>query len=133
MTERCTTREEREARAEIVELDRRVEEMHGPFKPYTPSEKRGYIYFVQGEDGGPIKIGWAVDPMRRLQSIQTNSPVPLRNVALIKGTTRTRERKIHEQFAECRIRGEWFEPTFELIAFICGLRLCSMTPPIAAA
>lgn len=34
----------------------------------------GFVYFIQAEHGGPVKIGWARDPAKRLRELQTGSP-----------------------------------------------------------
>jgi hypothetical protein len=44
-----------------------------------------YVYFVRPVGGGLIKIGWAVDPVRRCKQLQTSSPAPLPIVGLRPG------------------------------------------------
>lgn len=77
----------------------------------------GSVYFIQGVDGGPIKIGKANDPLRRLACIQAYSPVPLRILAVEPGGMR-REYTLHRQFKAARLHGEWFEPTPTLLRII---------------
>lgn len=76
-------------------------------------------YFIQGADGGPIKIGRARDPELRLQRLQCGSPIVLR---LLASTSTITERGAHVRFADARLHGEWFEPTARLMAFITKLQ-----------
>ncbi len=77
------------------------------------------IYFIQEQNNseGLIKIGLSGKPQRRLKSMQTNSPVLLEIFVTLPGNEQLEE-KLHEMFAENRIRGEWFKPSQKLIAFI---------------
>ena len=116
----------------VVEADARRHlvhclEINGVFDPRSklqaqpagPADAYGYVYFIQGADGGPVKIGKSYAPESRLRGLQTGSPDALRLVAVIPGYDEV-EAKIHRRFAPARIRGEWFEPTNELRAFIEG-------------
>lgn len=78
------------------------------------------VYFIQGADGtGPIKIGYAKDPKKRLAEIQRMSPVLLTILNAIEGD-RKREGAIHRHFADLRLFGEWFKATDALLAFIAN-------------
>ena len=78
-----------------------------------------WVYFVQAETGGPVKIGRSANPSARLASLQTAHPHLLRIVAKMAGGAEV-ERAMHRLFAASRIRpeGEWFNPTPDLVAFI---------------
>lgn len=54
------------------------------------------VYFIQAVEGGPIKIGFAQDPQKRLAEIQRMSPVPLQVLKVIPGD-RNLEGAIHLQ------------------------------------
>ncbi|MEJ7814338.1 MAG: hypothetical protein WKF53_04080, partial [Rubrobacter sp.] len=41
------------------------------------------LYFIQGVDGGPIKIGIAFDVWGRFRDVQACSPVPLRMLHVV--------------------------------------------------
>lgn len=72
------------------------------------------IYAVQGEDGGLVKIGYALSsPEDRFSSLQTGSPVRLVLRAVIAGE-RAEESALHVRFAADRVHGEWFRPSVEL-------------------
>jgi len=70
---------------------------------------RGYVYFIQGQCGGAIKIGYSLSPSSRLRTLQTGYPDTLKILLLIPGDEST-ERMLHRQFEEMRLKGEWFRP-----------------------
>lgn len=74
-----------------------------------------YVYFIQAGEDGPVKIGVAAEPFKRLAELQTGNPARLRVVAIIEGDTGI-EKALHERFAEHRLEGEWFKPTHVLLA-----------------
>jgi hypothetical protein len=77
------------------------------------------IYFVQAGKGGKIKIGYTDEEslFNRISTLQTGSPEKLVLLLAIPGNT-TVERQIHKRFADCRLHGEWFEATTELMEYI---------------
>lgn len=82
-------------------------------------KERG-VYFVQGVDGGPIKIGWASKhpDEGRLMALQTGSPVVLRLLGWIRGATYRLENHLHEEFKADRLHGEWFAQSDALLDII---------------
>lgn len=86
---------------------------------YTPSALPRHIYFMGGDEG-PIKIGLAADPQKRLASIQLTCPFEIRVLALAHGN-RTDELGYHRRFAAHKVRGEWFERCPEIEAEIARL------------
>jgi hypothetical protein len=80
-------------------------------------KRQPMIYFIQAVDGGPIKIGYSIDPQKCLKQIQRKSPVPLQILRMIEGDIEYKE-AIHHLFNKSRVRGEWFDPSEELLAFI---------------
>lgn len=76
----------------------------------------GVTYFIQGEDGGPIKIGFTKNrPAERLTELQIGSPVELAFIGFIEGR---KEPMLHRKFAHLRLHGEWFVNAPELCEFI---------------
>jgi hypothetical protein len=75
------------------------------------------VYFVQGVDGGPIKIGHARNVADRLRAMQLGSPVQLGTLATMDGGTEL-ETVLHERFAHLRTHGEWFKPVPALLRWI---------------
>lgn len=84
------------------------------------SEKPTFVYFIQIENDGPIKIGLSENPKRRLIGIQPSIPYKIHFLSSIKGTDRL-EANIKKRFQEDIIRGEWFKPTNRLINFVKNL------------
>ncbi len=76
----------------------------------------GYVYFLRMGEDGPIKIGKAQDPSRRLFGLQTGNPIELKMILLVRNSEL--EPAFHEKFWDHRIRGEWFYPDVELENFM---------------
>jgi hypothetical protein len=68
------------------------------------------VYFIQcNGDEGPIKIGMAVDPPRRLSELRIGCPYPMVLLAAVQvKDAAAEERRYHALFASQRIHGEWF-------------------------
>lgn len=97
--------------------------MSGRRRLKAPNTAQPIVYFVQGVDGGPIKIGVATDPKRRLATLQHGSPVLLRALIIMPGGFEM-ERQLHRLFAAGRMHGEWFDPdTPGLMEYIQEQRL----------
>lgn len=79
--------------------------------------KTGYIYFIQMDLIGPIKIGIAQDPYRRMAELQVASPYELKMLYFFPSTMKT-EREIHNLLSNDNIRGEWFHPTRKVLSEI---------------
>lgn len=111
---------------EIV-FDHRAEDaLRGTRHPHYESElwrREVWVYFLQGEDGGPVKIGRSSrDPTTRIQHAQLGYPFSrLRLVGVMRGPFRF-ERTLHDRFRKSRLMGEWFSPSPDLREFILSLR-----------
>jgi hypothetical protein len=79
----------------------------------------GFVYFIQAEDGGLIKIGWALNPAKRLRDLQIGSPVKLKILATVEGR-RADEAWLHRVFHDSRRHGEWFETSDDLEKIMRG-------------
>ena len=83
------------------------------------------IYFIQIENGeksdAPIKIGFSDNLKTRLMDIQIALPYKINLLAVAKGDKQL-EHLLHQEFAQDRIRGEWFRPTERLWALIEDIR-----------
>lgn len=77
---------------------------------------RGGVYVIQQGDDGPLKIGVTTDVRKRMRSLQTGSPHPLRLVAIFDGN-KLDEQKAHDRFAPHALSGEWFKPVPEILRF----------------
>lgn len=86
------------------------------------------VYFIQQGDSGPIKIGVATDVWKRLGSLQVSTVEPLHLRAMLPGGRET-EKRLHQQFAAFRVRGEWFLPVDDVRElFALSLPLPERTP-----
>lgn len=92
-----------------------------------PDQRGTVIYFIQSENGGPIKIGRADDLAKRVVGLQTGRPDKLIVLAAVPGTVAD-ERDLHDRCATIRETGEWFMPTKALIAFIRSLADGALPP-----
>lgn len=102
---------------DLVAMDADIAARHPDLKPYRP-QRIGFVYFIQEGEDGPIKIGWAKDPRRRLASMQSGNPRRLHLLGAIKTKRRLLERELHDRFIEDHLTGEWFSPSSELLALI---------------
>lgn len=75
------------------------------------------VYFIQAGDDGPIKIGFSGDPAKRLSSLQTANPQPLRLIGVLPGGKDV-EATMHSAFSSHRLRGEWFNPDPSILGLL---------------
>ncbi|GLQ74703.1 GIY-YIG nuclease family protein [Vibrio penaeicida] len=76
-----------------------------------------FVYFIQGECTGLIKIGKTMTLIeQRLKQLQTGSPDKLNFLGGYLGELS--ENDIHTQFQEYRLHGEWFRASESLKEFI---------------
>jgi len=80
-------------------------------------DPRSFVYFIQAGQAGPIKIGKADQTGGRLRGLQGAHYRELRLLGETPGGLQL-ERHLHDVLAEFRIRGEWFRPTFPVLATI---------------
>lgn len=90
--------------------------------PYRVAELvalRGWTYFISAACGS-IKIGRTFGMAYRLAELQCANPKELELLAVVPDGGR--EAEYHHQFAEHRLRGEWFEPHPDILAEIERIR-----------
>lgn len=86
-----------------------------------------YIYFIQAQGNGPIKVGTTGDnPRKRMVKIQSDCPWPVTLIGAIEGTV-SQEKQIHLVLSRFRTQGEWFEPHPVVLAAVktaleCGVQ-----------
>ena len=98
-----------------AELETPVEPASGPIP--------GWVYFIQGVDGGPIKIGFAADVASRLADLQVSNPYELRVLLAVASDSPLRlEKVVHGRFKAHHLRGEWFRPDQEILDYIKNRR-----------
>lgn len=74
------------------------------------------IYVIQAENGA-IKIGSTANPKYRFSALQFASPLQLRLIAILPGSSRE-ERSLHAKFEKSRRHNEWFAPDVEIVRFV---------------
>lgn len=84
---------------------------------WKTAHKEGYIYFLQNEDTGNIKIGHALNVDRRLRDLQTGNEADLILIKKVPGSY-SYETIVKRKFQAYRIKREWFKPGLELQKFI---------------
>jgi hypothetical protein len=89
--------------------------IHGSTQPILAGKET--IYAIREGSKGPIKIGIAVDPSKRLGNLQHGNPRTLKVIATRQGTTRD-EATIHQRLKEHRLVGEWFRNHPDVVAEI---------------
>lgn len=78
-----------------------------------------WFYAVQAGDGA-VKFGRTVDVTARVAQLAIASPAELRLVAAVPETV-IRETDAKRQWADLRVRGEWYKPDPGLIAWLARL------------
>lgn len=73
------------------------------------------IYFVRA--GSYVKIGYAIDPRKRIPELAVGNPVDLVVLGVMPGEA-SDERILHRKFSEHRVRGEWFYLRSEIARFV---------------
>lgn len=113
---------EREAREAAAEADAQKEaQRRTNWGPLVIQESDSWVYFVQPEDGGPIKIGKANSPVNRKAALESGMWFRLRFLGVTPGSYEF-EHELHLRFSRHRIRYEWFQDVPEIraaIAFLC--------------
>jgi hypothetical protein len=86
----------------------------------SDEQEVGYVYFIFGFNSDHIlcKIGWSIEPYRRLKTIQTASPFKVSLAALVENATKSDERWYHKHFSEYHVYGEWFNLKDALLQFL---------------
>lgn len=77
------------------------------------------LYVVGSSPRGPLKLGRAGDPYKRLAELQVGNPLELKVLAIgnvspfIRWSSREAEALCHKALKPRHIRGEWFDVTLE--------------------
>jgi len=79
--------------------------------------KDGFVYFIQASTDGPIKVGFAKNPNRRLAAHQVSNAAKLRMLYYFPAM-RDVEAEIQKELAASLIRGEWYYPTKSVLQWI---------------
>ena len=111
---------------------------------YSQKDISEWVYFVEMGDGGPIKIGKAIDIKKRILGLQTGSPYKIRLLGAEPNAYRstpgssptladimipTKEKELHSMFGCHRLEGEWFHRHYTLLNYISELP-CNKTKDV---
>lgn len=83
------------------------------FARLLEQQRESVVYFL-GWEGGPIKIGYALNVQHRLHQVQVHCPFDVKVLATRKGGADL-EAFYHRRFADYRLRGEWFDRGWHLM------------------
>jgi hypothetical protein len=112
-----STKLEDEIEARLFEDDLRSKVATAQNPRSRPSQKTGFVYFIQGTATQLIKIGYTVDVDARLAHLAIGSPDRLILLGFCPGT-RSDESFAHNQLSDCRSHGEWFRPEPRVLEFM---------------
>ncbi len=88
-------------------------------RPVKRDEK---VYFILNRQRGVVKIGFSIDPERRLTALEEGTVDDLELIGITLGG-RKEELIIHKKFAQYWIRREWFVYSDEIKAYVKSLRI----------
>ena len=77
------------------------------------------VYFISSrKKNSPIKIGKSTNLKSRLSSISVGHPEKLNFMGIIVDQNDKLEERLHEEFSEYRLQGEWFSRNEKIISYI---------------
>jgi hypothetical protein len=101
--------------AKLITPGKRVHALDGGTAVRAPH----FVYFILNEESRAIKIGRARDVAKRLKTLQTSSPAPLKSLGAAalanEKAAADFEAKLHAEFADIRLTGEWFRAEAKLL------------------
>jgi len=77
------------------------------------SEQLGFIYFIQGENGGSIRIGCSVNPIFTLRKLQRGYPDKLKLLLVITDVFNELA-DLQKKFKKYKTKGDWYKPDKEI-------------------
>lgn len=109
-----------------VEAANRLNEAAGvrsDFKrPNDDDTELGYVYFLFTTDE-KVKIGYSKRLISRMSGLLTGVSSEVKALVCVRGSMAD-ERRLHENFYESRLRGEWFAVTNKLLRMACESAAC---------
>lgn len=76
-----------------------------------PDQEEYFVYAIQEEETGNIKIGISKDPERRVRTLNTGNSHNLRLIHAVPAPKRFKDERLAHKRATGWIRGEWFSCT----------------------
>ena len=88
-----------------------------------------FCYFIREPLAQCVKIGFAFNVRKRFDTLQASHPFPLAVLGFCPGGQRL-ERRLHKEFGEDRLNGEWFRSSKALYGRISELcrKKSALTP-----
>lgn len=93
--------------------------------------KMGWVYFIEIEGLGFVKVGHAKDPIARLRTLQTANPLPLKLLGAMPGDY-VHETAMHTYMDEYRCRNggnEWFFNSNQMSDWLARQKSPIFEPP----
>jgi len=117
--------ESRRAQGDLLSISRDICDLNGACEELSrtiaetdssEASRPGFVYLIGHSSA--LKIGWTErHPEKgRLGQLQTASEKSLELLGVVLGTM-TDEHQLQRRFAHLRIRGEWFQPAQEILAY----------------
>jgi hypothetical protein len=80
------------------------------------------IYFIQDSYSRAVKVGYSANVAKRFAALQVAAPYTLHLLGVVPGGE-DREQEIHAALSERfrRLRGEWYEPSDDLLRMIAAM------------
>tara|TARA_R110000823_G_scaffold299822_1_gene420566 strand:+ start:887 stop:1234 length:348 start_codon:yes stop_codon:yes gene_type:complete len=72
-------------------------------------------YLIKNRRNGFYKIGRSKDPLKREQTLQSEEP----DIVMVKTWDEDIECKLHKEYKDYRVRGEWFNLNEIQVRYIC--------------
>lgn len=72
-----------------------------------------FIYFMQGENGGSIRIGYSINPSKTLISLEKGYPDKLK-ILLVIPESCEKAIQLQNKFEHLKLKGGWFKPDKEI-------------------
>ncbi len=80
-----------------------------------------FVYFIQGENGGSIRIGYTINPAVTLKSLENGYPDKLKILLVIPGDS-SYAIKLQNKFEHLKLKGGWYKPDKEIFDEIINLK-----------
>lgn len=72
-----------------------------------------FVYFMQGVNGGSIRIGYSINPVVTLKSLEKGYPDKLKILLVIPGDE-DKAKELQEKFEHLKLKGGWYKPDKEI-------------------
>jgi len=100
-------------------IDKKMRYMYVHQKDLYRLVPGGCVYIIQLGETDIYKIGFSIDPQKRIKQLQRKSPIPLNLLWWNFGHDyKSIEKYLHHRFREQRVQGEWFQLSTEDILWI---------------